>query len=112
MNGISLQPDSIETGGHDYGCGSSYGKNLVDFQMEKSIENVITGVHPYWKNSEDGALMELPEKVVMASERSVSFDKVTPLDCSSQFRKKPTEEQLRSYAVSYLKDTSLTESGY
>ena len=95
--------------GNDYGVRIVYGKNLVDFQMEKSIENVITGVHPYWKNSEDGALMELPEKVVMASERSVSFDKVTPLDCSSQFQEKPTEEQLRSYAVSYLKDTSLTD---
>ena len=53
--------------------------------------------------------MELPEKVVMASGRSVSFDKVTPLECSSQFQEKPTEEQLRSYAVSYLKDTSLTD---
>ena len=95
--------------GNDYGVRIVYGKNLVDFQMEKSIENVITGVHPYWKNSEDGALMELPEKVVMASGRSVSFDKVTPLDCSSQFQEKPTEEQLRSYAVSYLKDTSLTD---
>ena len=95
--------------GNDYGVRIVYGKNLVDFQMEKSIENVITGVHPYWKNSEDGALMELPEKVVMASGRSMSFDKVTPLDCSSQFQEKPTEEQLRSYAVSYLKDTSLTD---
>ena len=95
--------------GNDYGVRIVYGKNLVDFQMEKSIENVITGVHPYWKNSEDGALMELPEKVVMASGRSMSFDKVTPLDCSSQFPEKPTEEQLRSYAVSYLKDTSLTD---
>ena len=95
--------------GNDYGVRIVYGKNLVDFQMEKSIENVITGVHPYWKNSEDGALMELPEKVVMASGRSVSFDKVTPLECSSQFQEKPTEEQLRSYAVSYLKDTSLTD---
>ena len=50
--------------GSDNGVRIVYGKNLIDFQMEKSIENVITGVHPYWKHSEDGTLMELPEKVV------------------------------------------------
>src|SRR5699024_4114168 len=29
-----------------------YGKNLIDFKMERNIENVITGVHPYLKNQE------------------------------------------------------------
>ena len=51
--------------GADNGVRIVYGKNLIDFQMERSIENVITGVHPYWKHSEDGTLMELPEKVVV-----------------------------------------------
>lgn len=39
--------------GADNGVRIVYGKNLVDFKMERSIENVITGVHPYWKHSED-----------------------------------------------------------
>lgn len=95
--------------GRDYGVRIVYGKNLVDFQMEKSVENVITGVHPYWKNSEGGELVELPEKVVRSAAKSLAYEKVTPLDCSSQFQEKPTEEQLRSYAVNYLKSTSLTE---
>src|SRR5699024_3530890 len=98
--------------GNDYGVRIVYGKNLVDFQMEKSIENVITGVHPYWKNSEDGALMELPEKVVVMEQEEGTkrpYEKITPLDCTSQFEEKPTEEQLRNYAQNYLKNTSLTE---
>ena len=98
--------------GADHGVKIVYGKNLIDFQMERSIENVITGVHPYWKHSEDGTPMELPEKVVVmeageGAERP--YEKVTPLDCTSQFEEKPTEEQLRNYAQNYLKNTSLTE---
>lgn len=95
--------------GVDYGVRIVYGKNLIDFQMERSIENVITGVHPYWKHSEDGTLMELPEKVVTIGEHSLPYEKITPLDCTSEFEEKPTEEQLRSYTNEYLKNTSLTE---
>ena len=32
--------------------------------MEKSIENTITGVHPYWVDNETQAVMELPVVVV------------------------------------------------
>ena len=95
--------------GEDYGVRIVYGKNLIDFQMERSIENVITGVHPYWKHSEDGTLMELPEKVVTIGEHSLPYEKITPLDCTSEFEEIPTEEQLRSYTNEYLKNTSLTE---
>lgn len=95
--------------GADYGVRIVYGKNLIDFQMERSIENVITGVHPYWKHSEDGTLMELPEKVVTIGEHSLPYEKITPLDCTNEFEEIPTEEQLRSYTNEYLKNTSLTE---
>ena len=98
--------------GADHGVRIVYGKNLIDFQMERSIENVITGVHPYWKHSEDGTLMELPEKVVVMEQEEGTkrpYEKITPLDCTSPFEEKPTEEQLRNYAQNYLKNTSLTE---
>lgn len=95
--------------GSDNGVRIVYGKNLIDFQMEKSIGKVITGVHPYWKHSEDGTLMELPEKVVKVEKHSLPYEKITPLDCSSYFEEKPTEEQLRNYTKKYLKNTTLTE---
>lgn len=95
--------------GADHGVRIIYGKNLIDFQMEKSIENVITGVHPFWKHSEDGTLMELPEKVVTIGEHNLPYEKITPLDCTSHFEEKPSAEQLRSYTTSYLKNTALTE---
>ena len=94
--------------GADHGVKIVYGKNLIDFKMERSIENMITGVHPYWKHSEDGTLYELPEKVVTI-EHDGPFEKISVLDCTSQFEEKPTEAQLRNYVKSYLKNTSLTE---
>ena len=94
--------------GADHGVKIVYGKNLIDFKMERSIENMITGVHPYWKHSEDGTLFELPEKV-MTIEHDGPYEKISVLDCTSQFETKPTEAQLRNYVKKYLKNTSLTE---
>lgn len=94
--------------GADHGVKIVYGKNLIDFKMERSIENMITGVHPYWKHSEDGTLMELPEKVVTI-EHDGPYEKISVLDCTSQFEEKPTEAQLRNYVKKYLQNTSLTE---
>ena len=92
--------------GADHNVHIIYGKNLTDFKMEKSIENTITGVHPYWVDSETQAVMELPEKVVLMSKKSVPYQKVTVLDCTSAFQEKPTEAALREYAQNYLEDNS------
>ncbi|OPZ69953.1 MAG: Prophage endopeptidase tail [bacterium ADurb.Bin478] len=94
--------------GADHGVKIVYGKNLIDFKMERSIENMITGVHPYWKHSEDGTLFELPEKVVTV-EHDGPYEKISVLDCTSHFEEKPTEAQLRNYVNQYLQNTSLTE---
>ena len=95
--------------GADHNVHIVYGKNLTDFKMEKSIENTITGVHPYWVDNETQAVMELPEKVVMVSRKSVPYQKITVLDCTSAFQEKPSEAALREYAQDYIDTTSLTE---
>ena len=95
--------------GADHNVHIVYGKNLTDFKMEKSIENSITGVHPYWVDNETQAVMELPEKVVMVSRKSVPYQKITVLDCTSAFQEKPSEAALREYAQDYIDTTSLTE---
>lgn len=84
--------------GADHNVHIVYGKNLTDFKMEKSIENTITGVHPYWVDNETQAVMELPEKVVMVSRKTVPYQKITVLDCTSAFQEKPSEAALREYA--------------
>ena len=62
--------------GADHGVHIVYGKNLIDFKMEKNIESVITGVHPYWQNSETGEVTELPEKVVLVEQTCKETGKV------------------------------------
>ena len=98
-----------KTRGADHNVHIIYGKNLTDFKMEKSIENTITGVHPYWVDNETQAVMELPEKVVLQSKRSIPYQKVTVLDCTSNFQEKPSETALREYAQNYIDTTDLTE---
>lgn len=95
--------------GADHNVHIIYGKNLTDFKMEKSIENTITGVHPYWVDNETKAVMELPEKVVLQSSRSIPYQKITVLDCTGNFQEKPTEAALRKYAQNYIDTTSLTK---
>lgn len=95
--------------GTDRGVRITYGKNLVDFKMERNIENVITGVHPFWKDSETGDVLELSEKIVTTGTNTLPYEKITVLDCSGDFEEKPTEDALRIRAKSYLKTTSLTE---
>lgn len=95
--------------GADHNVHIVYGKNLTDFKMEKSIENTITGVHPYWVDNETQAVMELPEKVVMVSRKTVPYQKIMVLDCTSAFQEKPSEAVLREYAQDYIDTTSLTE---
>lgn len=98
-----------KTRGADHNVHIIYGKNLTDFKMEKSIENTITGVHPYWVDNETQAVMELPEKVVLQSKRSIPYQKITVLDCTSNFQEKPSEAALREYAQNYIDTTDLTE---
>lgn len=80
--------------GRDNGVRIVYGKNLIDFKMERNIENVITGVHPYWKNQETGAVLELPEKVITVSGRSVPYERIVPYDCTEQFESQPNVDAL------------------
>lgn len=94
--------------GSDNGVRIVYGKNLLDFKMEKSIEDMVTGIHPYWKDSDSGSITELSEKVVTLGTSSLPFDKIVPLDCTEQFESTPSQSSLRSYAKTYLNSTEKT----
>lgn len=89
--------------GHDSGVVIAYGKNLVDIDQEESIENTITGVYPYYKDT-NGNVLELPEKVVSsASAQNFPYPRTVPLDCSQEWQETPSVEQLRAYASAYVK---------
>lgn len=80
-----------------------YGKNIIDLEQEKEINNTITGVCPYWMDSEGNNLVTLTEKTVDSSTASsYPFKRTVPLDMSGDWEEAPTESQLRTRAQAYV----------
>lgn len=91
--------------GTDRGVNIRYGKNLLDLEQERNISSLYTGVYPYWRNT-DGEYVELPEKIVKA-EGTFDFVRNKPLDLSQEWQDKPTVEQLRAKAETYVKANNI-----
>lgn len=86
--------------GADRGVQIRYGKNLRTLEMDRNCANVYTGVYPYWYSDEKG-LVQLPEKILHA-EGTYSFERIRDLDLTDEFEDKPTEDQLRQKATSWM----------
>ena len=85
-----------------------YGKNITDLNQEEEINNVITGVCPYWMDSEGGNVVTLPEKTVDSSTASsYPFKRTIPLDLSSDWEEAPTQAQLRARAQAYVNSSEI-----
>lgn len=91
--------------GTDRGVSIRYGKNLTDLEQDENCANCYTGVHPYWTNA-SGILVQLPEKIVNAS-GDYGYTKTMPLDLSTEWQEKPTEDQLRERAKKYIADNNI-----
>ena len=85
-----------------------YGKNITDLNQEEEINNVITGVCPYWMDSEGGSVVTLPEKTVDSSTASsYPFKRTVPLDLSADWEEAPSEAQLRARAQAYVNSSGI-----
>lgn len=92
--------------GMDRGVSIRYGKNLTSLKQEENCQNIATGIYPYWKNQETGAVVQLSEKIVNAP-GEYDFTQVRTVDFSSYFQEQPTEEQLRSVTERYIKNNEI-----
>lgn len=80
-----------------------YGKNLTDFQQDENIQDVITGILPYWYNGEDDKVVLLNDFVVMSSyANNYPFRRVVPVDFTENFEEEPDQTKLRNAAQSYI----------
>ncbi len=85
-----------------------YGKNITDINQEEYISNTITGVCPYWVDSEEQNIVTLTEKVVESEYAdNYPFKRTIPLDLSTEFESAPTENELRAKAESYLEQNGI-----
>ena len=85
--------------GTNRGVTVKYAKNLLSLNQDIESSNIITGVLPYWKDSQDGT-------VVLGNTQSTSVALDVPnvyvLDCSSDFQNPPTTQQLNDKATNYI----------
>ena len=80
-----------------------YGKNITDISQEKYISNTITGICPYWTDTDGKQTVVLPEKVVESEYAdNYPFKRTITVDMSQEFETAPTVEQLRARAEDYL----------
>lgn len=87
--------------GADNGVTLRYGKNLTELVRDSDIQNVYTGIVPYWQNEDN--IVTLPERVVWSDYRyAFAYEVIKPVDMSGNWQDAPTVEQLRAAAVSYI----------
>lgn len=93
--------------GSDKGVTIRYGKNLTDLKQEENIQNVVTGVVPFYANED--TLVTLPEKVVESEYVDLyPYPRTVILDLSSEWTDEvPTVEQLRQRAQKYIEDNDI-----
>lgn len=90
--------------GTDRGVVIEYGKNLTDLEQEESIDKVITGIVPFWKDSNGDKVVSIETPIESEYASKYPFKRTVVKDFSSNFEEEPTVEQLRTYTESYIKN--------
>lgn len=122
--------------GTNNGVRIAYGRNITDFNMERNLSDIVTGVYPFWGSYDyeiAGGLFTLPEKIIniydptnpdyllesggkflvdsngdfLVSSGTFNFTRVIPLDLTDKFEEEPTYAELREAARKYIADNSL-----
>lgn len=90
--------------GTDRGVVIEYGKNLTDLEQEESIDKVITGIVPFWKDSNGDKVVSIETPIESEYASKYPFKRTVVKDFSTNFEEEPTVEQLRTYTESYIKN--------
>lgn len=97
----------LSSRGENRGKVVRYGKNITDITQEQSIEDTVTGIYPYYSDS-DGEYVDLTEKVLMASTASLyPYPRIMPVDFTPSFASIPSESDLRTKAQEFLDGSSI-----
>jgi phage minor structural protein len=88
--------------GTDSGVVIRYAKNLTELVNDENIEEVYTGVCPYWA-SENGTVVMLPEVAIWASTAAnFPYKRTKIVDFSNEFEEQPTVAQLRARTNEFI----------
>lgn len=90
--------------GSDRGVAIRYGKNLTDFENERSTEDFYTGCIAYWEKEDTVVGGEIQ---YIENHSDYPTEKIFVLDASSDFEDAPTVEQLNNRANQYITANNL-----
>lgn len=103
-----------QSAGSNRGVLIAYGKNLTDINAVADNTGVVTGVLPYYQQQNDDGTTSLimPDNPVTVADSTLSYDRITTLDCSGEFETTPSVEQLQQFGANWLKNqyTKTTDS--
>lgn len=81
-----------------------YRKNITAFEQIKTIEDLITGVLPYWSNDDDNIVVS-GDIQYSANHTDYPNERIVVLDLSDQFNTEPSIIELNLAAQQYLSNT-------
>lgn len=84
--------------GNDNGVTLRKGKNITDYTKQTDMSGIYTGIVPYFTDGDD--VITLPEKVVRLE--GAPEGRTVAVDLSNKFENRPTMEQLREAAMTYV----------
>ena len=90
--------------GSDRGVTIRYGKNLTDFENERSTEDFYTGCLAYWEKEDTVVSGQIQ---YIENHSDYPTEKIFTLDASSDFDDAPTVEQLNNRASQYITNNNL-----
>lgn len=86
--------------GQESGVTIRYRKNLTDINHQEDVGNTVTGIYPYWADTE-GNLVTCSPPIIYA-EGNFGYQKAVPVDFSQEFQEAPTPAELKEAAESYI----------
>lgn len=94
--------------GTNRGVSIRYGKNLTNFEQEENCQKVYTGVYPFWHYDDyRHDLVELPYPHYVSASGTYDYVRILPLDVTDHFMRRPSDDDLREYAESYMKSNDI-----
>lgn len=93
--------------GADNGVTMRYGKNITSIEQEESIASTVTGICPFWSDTEGNTII-LPENTIDGENvQNFPFKRTVTVDFTADFENAPTQEQLRTRAQSYVNSNAV-----
>ena len=90
--------------GSDNGVTIRYGKNLTDFENERSSESFYTGCLAYWQKEDEIIVGEIQ---FIENHDSYPTEKIFTLDASQDYEEAPTVSDLNNTAQTYISNNEL-----